>query len=133
MNCPKCANSELVAVISEEGFPLDYCPACFGIWFDQGETAQHFDLEQDVPDISASLKNARKTGLICPRCQKELEEILYDEKADLLLDRCESCHGLWFDCQETEKLQQWAVSGESPRTRMARAVRRLKEDGYKII
>ena len=133
MNCPKCNNTALTTVFSEEGFQLDFCPGCRGIWFDQGEAAKHFTLDKDIPNLEAALKTARKTGLKCPRCQGDMQEIKYDEQLDLLLDRCSACAGLWFDFTETEKLERWSAGKESPRTRLARAVQRLKDAGYKIL
>src|SRR5437016_5579625 len=108
MNCPKCANAVLTTVLSDEGFPLDFCPSCYGIWFDRGEAARQFTLETDIPNLEAALKTARKTGLKCPRCNGELEEMKYQEEMDLLVDRCSGCEGIWFDFQETEKVARWA-------------------------
>lgn len=133
MNCPKCTSKPLQNVMSEEGFPLDFCSGCFGVWFDQGEIAQHFTLEQDIPNLTAALKTARKTGLVCPRCQGELEEIKYDENHDLMLDRCGKCQGMWFDLGETDKLAKLAREKESAQSRLARALRRLKEKNFKLI
>jgi uncharacterized protein len=133
MNCPKCSDLKLMTVHSEEGFPLDFCPKCHGIWFDKGEAARHFTIESDMPGLEAALKTARKTGLSCPRCNGELEEMKYHETLEILIDRCGKCQGIWFDFHETEKLSAWAAEQESPRTRIDRAVQRLKEDGYKVL
>jgi Zn-finger nucleic acid-binding protein len=133
MNCPKCVNTSLLSVLSGEGFPLDFCQLCHGIWFDKGEAAKHFTIESDIPNLEAALKTARKTGLSCPRCSGELEEMKYHDQLDMLIDRCPSCSGLWFDFHETEKLARWAAEQESPRTRLARAVQNLKENDYKIL
>lgn len=133
MDCPKCSNNQLVTASSEEGLRIDFCPGCRGLWFDKGETAKHLILESDIQNIEAALKTACKTGLACPRCKGELEEIKYDASLDLLVDRCVSCEGIWFDFNETEKLSRWAAEKESPRVRLSRALQRLKESGYKMI
>ncbi|MEW6733171.1 MAG: zf-TFIIB domain-containing protein [Acidobacteriota bacterium] len=133
MNCPKCADSTLLTVLSEEAFPLDFCQKCHGIWFDQGETAKHFTLDSDIPNLAAAVKTARNTGLSCPRCQGELQEIKYDDRSDLLLDRCQKCYGLWFDFHETEKLLRLVTEQEDPRTRLKRAMQRLKDRGYQAL
>jgi hypothetical protein len=133
MNCPKCTNTGLKSVFSEEGFPLDFCPSCHGIWFDKGEAARHFSLEKDIPNLEAALKTARKTGLKCTRCNGELEEMKFQEQMDLLIDRCSSCAGIWFDFYETEKVARWAAEHENPRMRLGRAVQRLKDSGYKVL
>jgi len=38
----------------------------------------------------------------CPKCGSELVE---EQRAGLLLDRCPSCNGVWFDASEAEALQ----------------------------
>lgn len=42
----------------------------------------------------------------CPKCDAEMEKIVY---ADVEVDRCTGCHGIWFDNLEHEKLK--AVAG----------------------
>jgi Zn-finger nucleic acid-binding protein len=37
----------------------------------------------------------------CPKCGMELEEIAF---RGILVDKCFSCHGVWFDDGEVEKL-----------------------------
>ncbi len=76
MQCPKCNDSALMTVISEEAFPLDFCLNCYGIWFDQGETAKQFSLSEDIP--AQALQSARKTGFICPRCAEKLRQLAVD-------------------------------------------------------
>jgi len=44
---------------------------------------------------------ARAAALKCPRCDGVLAEISYE---DVLVDRCESCHGVWLDAGELERL-----------------------------
>lgn len=36
MKCPACNTVELVKT-QRQGFDIDYCPACRGIWFERGE------------------------------------------------------------------------------------------------
>ncbi len=37
----------------------------------------------------------------CPKCDKVMDEIECDE---VTIDRCRSCHGLWFDRGEAESM-----------------------------
>jgi hypothetical protein len=46
---------------------------------------------------------ARAAALKCPRCDGVLAEISYE---DVLVDRCESCHGVWLDAGELERLTE---------------------------
>ncbi|NEO25701.1 MAG: zf-TFIIB domain-containing protein [Kamptonema sp. SIO4C4] len=39
----------------------------------------------------------------CPKCGGKMEQVAY---ANIEIDRCQDCHGLWFDAQEAEKLKQ---------------------------
>lgn len=38
----------------------------------------------------------------CPKCQGSLESVVY---ADIEVDRCTDCHGIWFDSQEAQTLK----------------------------
>ena len=38
----------------------------------------------------------------CPKCQGSLEPVVY---ADMEIDRCTNCHGIWFDSQEAQTLK----------------------------
>lgn len=39
----------------------------------------------------------------CPKCQSEMEKITF---ADIEVDRCTDCKGIWFDMLEHEKLKE---------------------------
>lgn len=124
MNCPKCSNTALMNLLGQ----LDFCPSCQGTWFDKGETAKYFSLDQDIPDLAASLTTAEKKGLSCPRCSSELAELKYDVSSDLLLDRCTECEGLWFDAEEVDKLMKMENDKEDSLTRMAKIKAKLRKD-----
>jgi len=38
----------------------------------------------------------------CPKCRADMEQVMID---DIEIDRCSSCHGLWFDAGELGKLR----------------------------
>jgi Zn-finger nucleic acid-binding protein len=40
--------------------------------------------------------------MICPKCQNNMEAIEYD---GIEVDRCKSCHGIWFDLGESDWLR----------------------------
>ncbi|MEQ9000117.1 MAG: zf-TFIIB domain-containing protein [Coleofasciculus sp. B1-GNL1-01] len=42
------------------------------------------------------------TSMKCPKCQGSLESVVY---ADIEVDRCADCHGIWFDSQEAQTLK----------------------------
>jgi Zn-finger nucleic acid-binding protein len=39
----------------------------------------------------------------CPKCQGSLEAVVY---AELEIDRCTDCKGIWFDSQEAQELKE---------------------------
>ena len=42
MNCPVCANANLV-MSERQGIEIDYCPQCRGVWLDRGELDKIID------------------------------------------------------------------------------------------
>ena len=40
--------------------------------------------------------------MICPKCQSEMQAVEYD---GVEVDRCKSCHGIWFDAGESDWLR----------------------------
>ena len=57
-----------------------------------------------IEKLKARLKKVDRPGndlqpLICPKCRGTLESYIFME---ILLDRCRSCGGLWFDKDELE-------------------------------
>lgn len=45
-------------------------------------------------------------ALNCPKCDGNLKKVIYNH---VEIDRCEKCHGLWFDSLEAETLRK--ISG----------------------
>jgi len=43
------------------------------------------------------------SSMKCPKCQGNLEPVVY---ADVEVDRCADCNGIWFDSQEAQTLKQ---------------------------
>ena len=44
----------------------------------------------------------------CPKCQGRMEAIEYE---GVEVDRCNSCHGIWFDAGESDWLRDEAAAG----------------------
>ncbi|MCW6037439.1 zf-TFIIB domain-containing protein [Spirulina subsalsa FACHB-351] len=38
----------------------------------------------------------------CPKCNGSMEQVVY---AEIEVDRCTQCHGIWFDSREAEQLK----------------------------
>ena len=43
------------------------------------------------------------TQMQCPKCEGSLEAVVY---AEIEVDRCTTCKGIWFDSQEAQKLKK---------------------------
>ena len=104
---------------------LDHCARCGGMWFELGEvqrlrserpeslwaqiparderhraqchTCRAF-VDRDAPDCAAC---GAKTRLNCPCCDTRM---LQSRQADLTLDVCKRCKGVWFDHHELEAI-----------------------------
>jgi Zn-finger nucleic acid-binding protein len=87
---------------------IDYCPDCFGIWFDYGELEAL--LKQDIHKIG-------KPGQItlnlvddmrhkkCPFCGEDLYKREYEDQ-NIHLDLCKFCGGIWLDGGEFTAIYQ---------------------------
>lgn len=96
LTCPTCLGP-LVAM-EYLHVELDYCPACRGCWFDDGELAL---LLRGDPARGHGLPlqpGARGTRA-CPRCGDRMQVVGLEGTA-LKLDACPHRHGLWFDGSE---------------------------------
>ena len=102
MICPEC-EKEMIVVERNE-VELDYCMFCEGFWFDYGEwnllckklIAE--DLLDNVDDIfELPFAQTKEKLRKCPVCGRKMEKFMFN---NVLLDRCPSKHGIWFDKNE---------------------------------
>ena len=104
---------------------LDHCARCGGMWFELGEVQRLRSerpeslwakiparderhraqchtcralVDRDAPDCAAC---GAKTRLYCPCCDTKM---LQFRQADLTLDVCKLCQGVWFDHHELEAI-----------------------------
>jgi len=105
MNCPKCPSETLVETPVLGNIPLDVCPNCSGIWFDKGELEALLKRSQGGAAADLDLINARAEGLVCPRCKKQMSRGGLVNPL-LLVDRCQSCGGVWLDPHELGLLKK---------------------------
>ncbi|RMD97241.1 MAG: hypothetical protein D6812_15640 [Deltaproteobacteria bacterium] len=115
MKCPRCGGTLRCRRVPP-GIEIDVCMRCYGLWFDRGEAALWGDLATDVPGIERIAGKGRGQALTCPRCGGRLEEIRFAAQRHLALDRCTTCHGIWFDRDEILEFDRMAeklrASGE---------------------
>ncbi|MEO8232460.1 MAG: zf-TFIIB domain-containing protein [Ignavibacteriota bacterium] len=103
MNCPACKNSMVILELNQ--VEIDYCSACKGIWFDNGELELIFS-NSDNKTIAKSFsikKDFDEAKRRCPICKKKMDKVEF-ENTNIILDRCSNNHGLWFDNGELQAL-----------------------------
>lgn len=106
MDCPVCKKS--LIVVERQGIEIDYCLACKGFWFDEGELhllPQAVGFKADLPDIKALPKvESTQKPHPCPRCRAKMDKVTLQAGSDLILDRCSRGDGIWFDAGELGKM-----------------------------
>lgn len=114
MNCPACKNSMVILELNQ--VEIDYCSACKGIWFDNGELELIFS-NSDKKTVAESFSIKRKIDEAkrrCPICKKKMDKVEF-ENTGIILDRCSNNHGLWFDNGELKAL---LISAEDNNNKM---------------
>lgn len=133
MKCPKCNNDTLAEMGTSEGVTLDFCHSCSGMLFDHGELAEYFELAADIPDLATDIKNARRTGLVCPKCGGPWVEIPYTPHDNLMVDLCTRCGAVWLDKGEFPKLEAMTAKLDRPASKLLRAVKAVETKGFVVI
>ena len=105
MNCPKCSSETLVETLTLGDIPLDVCPGCSGIWFDKGELEALLKRSQGGGSADLSLINPKAEGLDCPRCKNKMSRGGLVNPL-LLVDKCQSCDGIWLDSHELDLMRK---------------------------
>ena len=105
IKCPKCATSLESKTL--ETIPVDQCPTCHGIWFDEQElqsvlTRSH-DLSSGLHGRSRDPSLDQKRGA-CPRDKSGMLRAFSTTDERIVLDMCLDCHGLWLDGGELDRL-----------------------------
>jgi len=110
--CPACGNT-----LTEEdidGLKVDICRGgCAGIWFDRGELENVDEKNErkglvllDIEKNPATAVDYGKTRT-CPTCnpQVEMRKHFWSVKAEVELDECDRCGGIWMDGGELAKIR----------------------------
>ena len=101
MDCPACNNPMLSMELHE--IEVDHCLACGGIWLDAGELELLLGDRTKAASLLGSLYAAQTSERHrhCPICRHAMEKVgLGGEASPVMIDRCRSSHGLWFDRDE---------------------------------
>lgn len=111
MQCPRCSDA-LRAIDTSEGPTVDFCGACGGTWYDDGELEAILGLSRRVRIRKLAFDS--QPGPDCPRCAVGMEEVVYPPEQPVRIDVCTSCHGVWLDKAELAQLR--TARGQRPRT-----------------
>ncbi len=117
MDCPKCASETLVETPVLGNIPLDVCPGCKGIWFDKGELEALLKRSQGAAAASLELISPKPGGLACPRCKAAMARGGLVNPL-LVVDKCESCGGVWLDPRELDLVKKLLGLTGGPDTRV---------------
>lgn len=85
---------------------LDRCGACRGEFYDLDELELEHRLDMDqILTFTRQLPHAATVGrLACPACRQRMAALTVRGRREFVIDRCESCGGLWLDADEGEDL-----------------------------
>ena len=102
MNCPKCKDAGLTR---KENKTLYECLRCGGLWW---EGLAFHRLEEISNYISGGHRKPEhdlKTGL-CPQGHGILTRAKVESDQSFYLEKCSTCHGIWFDKDEWSKISE---------------------------
>lgn len=128
-SCPRC-DVPLDLKVNRQ-VEVDLCPQCAGLFLDPGEFDEltrpimGASIEEEFQTFALPAKDCRYCGTpateeICSLCFEEVQFRCPDdfqlmrviELGDILLDYCPSCHGVWLEKSEREKIRDWDARRE---------------------
>lgn len=110
--CPKCPPStpdRTLAALTLEGYEINRCATCGGMWFDKGELGSL--LNSDTRRVNAILGGSddggadTKTGK-CPRDHKRMFRVKSERNRLITIETCGLCQGIWLDGGEFERIKK---------------------------
>lgn len=110
MKCPLCNNTLQRRDLTQEGFvTVDHCPSCRGCWLEKPELERaHSGVWTNLEDMGVTVAETF-SDYLCPQCAARLISVNPEDHPELQVDRCPSCHGVWLDPGELEKLRDAVV------------------------
>jgi Zn-finger nucleic acid-binding protein len=100
LNCPRCKHAFLEEIELRE-IPLDRCPCCAGIWFDNAEVSELTRLKNQLSGFESIVPSSsfHAENMPCPKCDGVTLRRLVMQSGgrDKILYRCASCLGTWID------------------------------------
>jgi len=92
-------------ILELDAIEVDYCPVCGGVWLDAGEMGillgDAAKEEKVLQCLHAPEAPCQEQRFPCPICRKRMTKCAMEDPLPvLIIDRCPSGHGLWFDAGE---------------------------------
>ena len=102
MRCPKCSGD--METVTHDGFEIDRCKLCRGIWFDLGESEflRYEDAARSI-DTGNPEKGSETNDIDryrCPRCGGGMMRRVDLRGKHVKYEECSSCRGTFFDAGE---------------------------------
>jgi len=97
-NCPECSEKMSLVYVGE--IEIDCCMSCSGVWFDPGELKDLTGEDKDVPSDNLKFRPSKYT---CPDCSTRMNEFVFKQPSNLLVDRCPFGHGVYLEKGELER------------------------------
>lgn len=108
MLCPICRQKLEKTIF--HNIEADYCPKCFGLWFEEDELRlAKDDKDKDLIWLDVDIwKNETKFKIspgqkLCPACRLPLYEVNYGD-SKIAVDVCNLCRGIWLDRGEFKSI-----------------------------
>ncbi len=102
MVCPKCTSQ--MKLIQFQGYEVDRCANCKGLWFDKLEYEELKVAENpqilDVGDANVGKQFNKVDNIQCSHCQCDLIKMEPDNQPGICYDGCPECNGVFFDAGE---------------------------------
>jgi Zn-finger nucleic acid-binding protein len=101
-------------IVEYAGTEVDFCPACRGCWFDEGELT--LGLGGLRPASAADIETRGRGQRRCPHCRRRMRLCGFPASR-VELDACPRRHGVWLDTGELEILigEAGGAGGEAGR------------------
>ena len=118
LRCPACAAT--LDRYQAFGIDIEGCPACKGIFLDEGELRSLKDkckealwhnlrwMDDEVEAVEQA--NSTLSDRVCPRCQDQRLLTTNFGDSEILIDYCPGCHGVWLDQGELRAVTHYLAS-----------------------
>jgi len=121
MNAPICPDCRIEMEVQRYyNVAVDVCPACAGVWLDEGELRSLMQADplillsiedRALPDVQYDPEEVVQRR--CPRCAIPLHPYRYLYDSPVELDGCAQCHGIWIEDGELRKVFEELHARES--------------------